>query len=172
MNTVSSFIVQIAHTQHVGVKLYYWCQNAVHKAVINFSLNLFGLAFTTVLWYCTNQNNKWSILCCKRCVLHLIMYTVNNSNFFDYGVNTGDAQLDVRTENRRQLLLSTPIQFFGTPQSKLFVSHAPMHTFTYTQGHGCYIYYEYIFWYCPILFCTILNILCKIFSKVQEAIWI
>ena len=50
------------------------------------------------------------------------MYTVNNTNFFDYGVDAGDAQLDVRAE-RRLFLLSTPIQFFGTPQSRLFVSH-------------------------------------------------
>ena len=85
------------------------------------------------------------------------MYTVNNTNFFDYGVNAGDTWFRVGY-GLRVFLLSTPIQFFGTPQSELIVSHAPMHTLTYTQGHGCYIYYEHISWYCPILFCTILKI--------------
>ena len=50
------------------------------------------------------------------------MYTVNNTNFFDYGVDTDDAQLDVRV-GFTLFPLSTPVRFFGTPQSRLFVSH-------------------------------------------------
>ena len=50
VNNASSFIVRIPCTQHVGVKSIIGARMLyVHKAVINFSLNLFGLAFTTVL---------------------------------------------------------------------------------------------------------------------------
>ena len=47
------------------------------------------------------------------------MYTVNKANFFGYGVDAGDAQFDVRV-GLRVILLSIPIQFFGTPESELF----------------------------------------------------
>ena len=158
VNTVSSFIVQIACTQH-------WCQNAVHKARISYQF------FNEPVWPgCYNRviilyksNNKWSILCCKRCVLHLIMYTVNITNFFDFGVDAGDAQLDVWVENRRQLLLSTPIQFFGTLQSELFVSHLC----TLSLHAGAWLLH--IFWTHFLVlshFCHM--ILCKIFNKVKK----
>ena len=51
------------------------------------------------------------------------MYTVNNTNFFDFGVDAGDAQLmveEARTSGFSQLL--TPIQFFERYQYQLFVS--------------------------------------------------
>ena len=51
------------------------------------------------------------------------MYTVNNTNFFDFGVIVGDAQLE-QSDNggSSPIYLSTPIQFFGTTQDTLFVS--------------------------------------------------
>ena len=92
------------------------------------------------------------------------MYTVNNTNFFDYGVDAGDAQLDVRAE-RRPFLLSTPIQFFGTPQSRLFVSHLCT-----PARQGMIATYTMNTFFCILLHSLShdLNILCKIFSKVQK----
>ena len=152
----------------VRVKLYYWCQNAVHKARISYQF------FNEPMWPCYiraiilyKSNNKWLIiLCCKRWVLHLIMYTVNNTNFFDYGLDAGDAQLDVRV-GFTLFPLSTPIRFFGTPQSELFVSHLCILS-PPCRGMLLHILWTHFFWYSPVLFCTILNILCKIFSKVQK----
>ena len=147
MNTVSSFVVRIACTQHVGVKLYYWCQNAVHKARISYQFFTEPVrpgCYNRAIILC-ESNNKWLILCCKQCVLHLIMYTVNNTKFFDYGVDAGDAQLDVRV-GFRLFLLSMPIQFYETPQRELFVSH--LCTLSPTcRGMGCYIYHNvYLLW--------------------------
>ena len=48
------------------------------------------------------------------------MYTVNNTNFFDFGVGSGDAQLgevDIPI-----FALLPPILFFGRPQHTLHVS--------------------------------------------------
>ena len=65
------------------------------------------------------------------------MYTVNNTNFFDFGVDAGDAQLDVWDKFIR---LSTPIQFFETPQSELFVSHLPAHSHLHARARLLHTY--------------------------------
>ena len=51
------------------------------------------------------------------------IYTVNNTNFYDFGVSAGDAQLQWRLDSSSpRILLSVPFQFFGTPESILYVS--------------------------------------------------
>ena len=51
------------------------------------------------------------------------MYTVKNNNFFDFGVNAGDNQLEMFLDGSSPLInLSTPIQFYGSPQRTLYVS--------------------------------------------------
>ena len=50
------------------------------------------------------------------------MYTVNNTNFFDFGVDAGDAQLMVDGISIGFLQLLTPIQLFERFQRTLFVS--------------------------------------------------
>ena len=47
------------------------------------------------------------------------MYTVNYTNFFDFGVDAGDAQLE---GNFYSLDLPIPIRFFERPQRFLTVS--------------------------------------------------
>ena len=47
------------------------------------------------------------------------MYTVNYTNFFDFGVDAGDAQLE---GNFYSLNLSIPIRFFERPECFLSVS--------------------------------------------------
>ena len=54
-------------------------------------------------------------------VLNLLVYTVNITNFFDFGVDTGDTQL-VRYGNSHVINLLTPIQLYGTQQQTLHVS--------------------------------------------------
>ena len=57
----------------------------------------------------------------------LIMYAVNHPNFFDFGVNVGDAQLyGFYDASSPPINLSTPIRFYGTAQHTLFVSQ--LHT--------------------------------------------
>ena len=53
---------------------------------------------------------------------HLTSHTVNNTNFFDFGVEAGDTQLMVERGSFGYLPLSTPIQFFERHQDQLFVS--------------------------------------------------
>ena len=51
------------------------------------------------------------------------MYTVNYTNFFDFGVDVGDTQLNrIDDGSSPPINLSTPIQFFGRTQYTLFVS--------------------------------------------------
>jgi len=51
------------------------------------------------------------------------VYTVNNTNLFDFGVNAGDTHLEmVLYGNSPPIDLSTPIQFFGRSQQTLYVS--------------------------------------------------
>ena len=51
------------------------------------------------------------------------VYTVNNTNLFDFGVNAGDTQLEmVIYGSSPPIDLSTPIQFFGRTQHTIFVS--------------------------------------------------
>ena len=52
-------------------------------------------------------------------ILHCIMNTVNYDNFFEFGVDTGDAQLN---GYRSPITLSTPIQLFGRNEQTLSVS--------------------------------------------------
>ena len=60
------------------------------------------------------------------------MYTVNNNDLFDFGVNVGDAQLEmVLDESSPRIILSTPIQFFETTQETLFVSQLCIPSLTY-----------------------------------------
>ena len=54
--------------------------------------------------------------------LFLIMCTVNNTNFFDFGVEAGDTQLMVEGVSSEFLPLETPIQVFERRQRQLFVS--------------------------------------------------
>ena len=53
-------------------------------------------------------------------VIMICTYTVNTTNFYDFGVSTGDAQL--HTSSSPPIFLSTPFRFFGTPESILYVS--------------------------------------------------
>ena len=48
------------------------------------------------------------------------MYTVNNTNFFDFGVEAGDAQFG--EGGIPILVLPAPLLFFGRPQNFLNVS--------------------------------------------------
>ena len=52
----------------------------------------------------------------------LIVYTVNTANFFGFGVDAGDTEIE-RVDNGTSppINLSTPIRFFGTMQSTLYV---------------------------------------------------
>ena len=52
------------------------------------------------------------------------MYTVNNTNFFDFGVDSGDAQLEEGLF--KIFIFFQPIFFFGRPQESLFVSQLPI----------------------------------------------
>ena len=50
----------------------------------------------------------------------LFIYTVD---FYDFGASAGDAQLQRRLDGSSSpILLSVPFQFFGTPESILYVS--------------------------------------------------
>ena len=72
------------------------------------------------LWY--KLNIRSSVQCWNRDVQFLIMYTVNNTNFFDFGVDAGDTQLMVDGISIRFLQLLRPIQLFERFQRTLFVS--------------------------------------------------
>ena len=51
------------------------------------------------------------------------LYTVNNTDLFDFGVNAGDTQLEmILNGNSPPINLSAPIQFFGRTQHTIFVS--------------------------------------------------
>ena len=84
------------------------------------------------------------------------MYTANNTNFLDFGVDAGDAQLewcldgsgsgDAQLEryldgSSPPIILSTPIQFFGTTQDTLFVSQLCIPSLTGTiDDDWCFMY--------------------------------
>ena len=53
------------------------------------------------------------------------MYTVNYTNFFEFGVDAGDAQFEVDGVSP-PVQLSIPIQFFDVPQSTLRVRMSDM----------------------------------------------
>ena len=53
--------------------------------------------------------------------LHYIMNTVNYANFFEFGVDTGDAELNEYGWSSA-ITLSTPIQLFGRTAQALIVS--------------------------------------------------
>ena len=62
----------------------------------------------------------------------LIVYTVNYTDFFDFGVCMGDAQLERLLDGSSPPInLSTPIQFFGRTQHTLFVSQLCILSLTY-----------------------------------------
>ena len=51
------------------------------------------------------------------------LYTVNNTNFYPFGVDVGDAQLQTALDGSSPtIFLSTPFRFFETPESILYVS--------------------------------------------------
>ena len=53
----------------------------------------------------------------------IFIYTVNSTNFYDFGVSAGDAQLQRLLDGSSpRILLSAPFQFFETPESILYVS--------------------------------------------------
>ena len=52
--------------------------------------------------------------------LHYIMYTVNYDNFFEFGVDTGDAELN--GDISPPITLPTPIQLFGRTDQTFSVS--------------------------------------------------
>ena len=54
----------------------------------------------------------------------MFIYTVDNNNFYNFGVSAGDAQLQRVDDDGSSpfILLSTPFRFFGTPESILYVS--------------------------------------------------
>ena len=54
-------------------------------------------------------------------ILHYIMNTVNYDNFFEFGVDTGDAEWNEYGPSP-PITLSTPIQLFGRTGQTLFVS--------------------------------------------------
>ena len=71
------------------------------------------------------------------------MYTVNYTNFFDFGVDMGDDQLNrIDDGSSPPINLSTPIQFFGRTQHNLFVSQL----YTYIQGPFMMMGVSYIHW--------------------------
>ena len=63
------------------------------------------------------------------------MYTVNYTNFFDFGVDAGDTQFE-RSFNQTSpfVTLSTPIRILGVPESTLRVRKSDMYAFTYMHG--------------------------------------
>ena len=87
------------------------------------------------------------------------MYIVNNTKFFDFGVDAGDVRVRFAL-----FQLSTPIQFFGRPQSRLFVSH--LFTLSPTCRGMVATYTMNIF--CLVLSHSLLHDFEKIFSKVQK----
>ena len=63
------------------------------------------------------------------------MYTVNYTNFFEFGVDTGDAQYEVDLPGPVSLSplvnLSIPIRFLGALHSTLRVCMSDMYAFIY-----------------------------------------
>ena len=65
----------------------------------------------------------------SECFNFLIVYTVNYTNFFDFGVDVGDTQFNrIDDGSSPPINLSPPIQFFGIAQHTLFVSQLYLHT--------------------------------------------
>ena len=59
----------------------------------------------------------------------MIVCTVNYTNFFDFGVDVGDTQMNrIDDGSSPPINLSPPIQFFGIAQHTLFVSQLYLHT--------------------------------------------
>ena len=55
------------------------------------------------------------------------LYTVNNTNFYPFGVDVGDAQMQMAVDGSSPpIYLSTPFRFFETPESILYVSQLCM----------------------------------------------
>ena len=50
------------------------------------------------------------------------MYTVNNTNFFDFGVNVGDAKLGMVLDGYSLPISLSTIRFYETTQRILYVS--------------------------------------------------
>ena len=68
------------------------------------------------------------------------VFTVNYTNFFDFGVDVGDTQLERLLDGSSPSInLSTPIQFFGRTQHTLFVSQLYLHT-GIIHDDGCSIH--------------------------------
>ena len=63
-------------------------------------------------------------------ILHYIMNTVNYDNFFEFGVDTGDAELN-EYKWPPTITLSTPIQLFGRTWQAFIVSQLCIYTFTF-----------------------------------------
>ena len=62
-----------------------------------------------------------------------IMYTVNNTNFFDFGVDAGDFHLEAEDASFGFLPLFTPIQFVTRPQHTLYVSQLYVYLHLYAR---------------------------------------
>ena len=55
------------------------------------------------------------------------LYTVNNTKFYPFGVDVGDAQMQIAVDGSSPpIYLSTPFRFFETPESILYVSQLCM----------------------------------------------
>ena len=65
---------------------------------------------------------------------------MGSTKFFDFGVNVGDAQLEMVLDGSSlPINLSTPIQFYETTQRILYVSQL-IHLHTGTIHDGCFMY--------------------------------
>ena len=92
-----------------------------------------------IVWTCTvasysmYSTHKCHSIKCNRWYLNfLIVYTVNYDNFFDFGVNVGDARENrILSGSSLPINLSTPIQLFGRTQHTVLVSQLCILLLTY-----------------------------------------
>ena len=90
------------------------------------------------------------------------MYTANNTNFIDFGVNAGDAQLELillgnSNGGSPPINLPIPIQFFGRTQHTLFVSQLCILSLTCRNHSWWWVLLIYTGGYeqqCSIWFCS------------------
>ena len=75
-------------------------------------------------------------------ILHYIMNTVNYDNFFEFGVDTGDAELNEYGPSPT-ITLSTPIQLFGRTWQAFIVSQLCIYTFTFIWSSFQWTYTNY-----------------------------
>lgn len=69
------------------------------------------------------------------------MYTVNTTNFFEFGVNEGDTQMPMIDDgNSMAIHLPTPFRFYESHQHTLFVSQLCIFSPTIIHDGQCFIY--------------------------------